>query len=100
MDSVIATGNYRGDVITVIVSKENDQFSITFNGLKDQILQDRVEMIIEKLKPIGGTYHMTKNDLLGWYCALNEKFFDKLIHIIVEGEMESIPFDDDPNIIY
>lgn len=94
MDSVIATGKYYGETITVIVSKENEDMSITFNGVQNLFLQRYIEYRIEELPFIGGTYRIRKTELLGWYFVLKEKFFEKLIHIVVEGELETIPFED------
>lgn len=100
MDSVIATGKIGDDIVTVIVSKENEKFSITFNGEQDVLLEDILKKSISIAPLIDGYYIPTNDMLLGFYNTLNTVWFDKLIHIIVEGEMETIPYDDDPNIIY
>lgn len=100
MDSIFATGTFLGRTITVCVTKENDNISITFNGKSDEFLMKYLDQKMEEVEPIGGTYYPSKNELLGYYQILNGSFFDKLINIVVEGEVEMIPYDDDPNIIY
>lgn len=94
MDSVIATGKIGDSTITVIVTKENDEFSITFNGREDPLARDMLEKMIDLLPVMGGTYYATKDDLFAYYDVLNTMYFTKLIHIVVEGELDTIPNED------
>lgn len=100
MDSVIATGKIGEELITVIVTKEKDKFSITFNGKEDNKQRLMLEMMIDALPPTGGTYYPTKNDLFAYHSVLETMFFTELINIIVEGELDTMPYEDDPNTIY
>lgn len=90
---VTATGMINGNEIEVDAELKKDRWI-----LSEPFLQHRFDMLLDKDLPIGGTYYPEKGSLLAAHNILENHFFDKLIRIEPEGELEKIPFEE--NVIY
>lgn len=94
MTIVKAKGKLQNGVFDVLVKKENDVISLTFNGEKDALLMEMLKARINAASPIGGTYYPDETEILAYYHSLKTNFFDELMDISVEGELETIPYEE------
>lgn len=86
---ITAIGELYGNIITVTV----EDLKILYNGEENLLLEVHMEKCIENELAVGGTYYPTKDEMLCYYNVLSNNFFNKLISIEVEGELETIPND-------
>ena len=65
------------------------------------LFEQRLKYCIETAEPIAGTYYPLHNTLNAAYSGImNGLFHAGPVHIVIEGELEPIPFEDNPNTIY
>lgn len=65
------------------------------------LFEQRLKRCIEAAEPIAGTYYPPYNTLNAVYSGImNDLFYAGPVHIVIEGELEPIPYDDDPETIY
>lgn len=102
MDKITAKGLFGTVEILLEVTKENEELIFDFNGEEDSLLEPLIRHYLNYAPAMGGTYYPPTNSMLNVVNVLqNGSFFTKLISLEIEGEPETIPFDDsDPNIIY
>lgn len=94
MNKIIAKGKLIKIEMEVVCFESEEGLSFEFNGNEDSFLERIFRNELEKRKPIGGTFYPKTNSLLNAYNVLNSgRFFDELISIKVEGEIEEIPFE-------
>ena len=104
MSKIIAVGNIFGrkEKIEITVEKERLMIVCKTYELTEELkkeLDSRLERCIKTSSPVGGTYYPPENTLLAAYLGLQNNFFESEdIEIKVDGELESIPYED--GIIY
>lgn len=74
--------------------------TIIFEDGKFKELNLYLEMLLEDPKPLGGTYWPEKFDPLNVYYTLRDRYFDKLIDIVVDGDLGKIPTEEGEDLIY
>lgn len=94
MSKIIAIGEYYGDEITVEVTQKDGEFIVSMYDYESSILKEHLLNCIKNQHAMGGTYFPDPNSLLAAYNVLNHNFFDKVIDIRVDGDIEEIPYED------
>lgn len=94
MDKVIASGMYLGNRIIVEAVKDGDSIKFLVDGIIVQDIQQDFEQRLNDAPAIGGTFRPEPNTLLAAFTVLESGFFEKLDSIEVQGELETIPYED------
>ena len=93
MSKITAIGKLFGEKIKVECEKTNGEIIISVNGEEDEFVEEYIETLLSKRYPVGGSYCPPENSMLNVWNVLKYRFFDELISIEVEGEIEEIPFE-------
>lgn len=90
MARIIAEGTLgSSETIRVIYSSEGE---FTVDGFPDEVLQERLELMIEEPPAIGGTYYPEPGTMLAVLASLKGGFFDGgPVKVAVEGDIGTIP---------
>lgn len=102
MKKVIAKGLIGKEEVLLEATIEDGELVLDFDGSEDETLESTFETQLKYAPAMGGVYYPPVYSLLNVVNVLeNGWFFKKLISIDIEGEEETIPFDEDePENVY
>lgn len=90
---VTAVGMINGNELEVEAQKIENKWI-----LNNPVLQMQFDALQDEGLPIGGTYYPEKGSILAVHNILENHFFDAVISIECDDELEKIPYEE--NVIY
>ena len=101
MEKVVAIGKFGGEEIKLEASIVDGELMILFDGERNEMLEPIIMTELKYAPAMGGTFYPEEKSLLNVVNVLQSGwFFKKLISIDIEGEEETIPFDEDDGKVY
>lgn len=94
MIKVTATGEFSKRKQTVTVIKDSDKLTVLFDGVEDELSKNVLDKQGGIAPGLGNHCHPDEGTALFYYNILNTVYFDKLEKIEVEGELETIPYEE------
>lgn len=106
MAKIKVNGMIFGRYCTFEIYDENERLAVNcisknLSPALIRLFEQRLKWCIDTAEPIAGTYYPPYNTLNAAYSGImNGLFYAGPVQIIIEGELEPIPYDDDPDIVY
>ena len=103
METVIkAKGELHGFMTEVVCRQEDGHLVIRVDGQESEYYQELFDNHMLNIPPIGGNYYPPMGGWLAAFSILQNAFFDlgERVKMDVEGDIGTIPFDPDPDIVY
>lgn len=94
MSKITVVGKFFGEQIEIECEKTNNEIITSVDGEENEFVEEYLETLLSKRYPVGGSYCPPENSMLNVLNVLKYRFFDELISIKVEGEIEEIPFEE------
>lgn len=88
---IIAKGQTAGITTIVECRIKDNKITFLFDGEKNSFEEKNVRSLMRQQKPFGGTYYPPVNSALNVYNVLENYYFDRLLSIECDGELEEMP---------